>query len=30
MKVYKATNKDMKCRVPQYELGKTAEVEVAV
>nr|DAM55435.1 MAG TPA: hypothetical protein [Caudoviricetes sp.] len=27
MKVYKATNKDMKCREFQYELGKTAEVE---
>ena len=27
MKVYKATNKDMKCRGFQYELGKTAEVD---
>ena len=27
MKVYKATDKDMKCRWFQYELGKTAEVD---
>ena len=27
MKVYKATDKNMKCRDFQYELGKTAEVE---
>ena len=27
MKVYKATDKNIKCRDFQYELGKTAEVE---
>ena len=27
MKVYKATDKDMKCREFQYELGKAAEVD---
>ena len=27
MKVYKATDKDMKCRECQYELGKAAEVD---
>ena len=27
MKVYKATDKDMKCRWFQYEIGKTAEVD---
>ena len=27
MKVYKATDKDMKCREFQYELGKAAEVK---
>ena len=27
MKVYKATDKDMKCRGFQYKLGKTAEVD---
>ena len=30
MKVYKATDKDMKCRDFQYELGKTAEVDADI